>query len=146
MIKDSPINHQFYDTDSEYDNAVPPRSEIPDPEDEQIILCDSCATGNIVLKPYQGNKLICPNCLNVYDPYFEYLKHQDREFTIDSDTATSGILSYGENPVTKTPLSPIRKKLEKDKEPDYVKSEMKMIEYHPGYKTIDIDRKKFPNL
>jgi hypothetical protein len=102
--------------------------------DTAPILCDNCPDGR-VLQPYQKDKLICPNCMNVYDPYFEHIKHDTIETTIDelADTNTGKMAYLDDTTQNKIPVTKIRKKLEKDSMPDYVKQEIEHIQNRAGY-------------
>ena len=85
-------NSDFYDINSPLGNTTIEDKSNYDP-DTDIVLCDDCE--NIILKPYKDNKLICPKCLEVYNPHYELVKVQDSETTID-ELSAQGELTYHE--------------------------------------------------
>jgi len=137
-------NGDFFDSgDTKGAHQIEPKYR---PEDfhDVVVLCDLCG-GNIRLEPFQGGKLVCPRCLSVTDPTFDYVKHDIVETTIeedrDNDNRQMGFINDDPKLRDKTK---IRKKMEEDAElPDHVKQELDFIQWRPGYKTVPLDRKKF---
>jgi DNA-directed RNA polymerase subunit M/transcription elongation factor TFIIS len=85
---------EFYDINSPLGNiTIEDKSNCGHETD--IVLCDDCL--NIILKPYNkgNNKLICPKCLEVYNPHYELVKVQDTETTID-ELSAQGEISFHE--------------------------------------------------
>lgn len=86
----------FFDPDSD-NSTIDPKSDINiendyNNEQEEIPLCDSCQ--NIILVRYkEHNKLICPSCLTIYDPKWEYIQIQDQETTLD-DLSSKGEMTF----------------------------------------------------
>ncbi len=83
---------KFFDPDSNNNSSsiTDPKSDID--IENTIPLCDSCK--NVILKPYKDhNKLICPQCLTVYDPKYEYIQIQDQETTLD-DLSAKGEMTF----------------------------------------------------
>jgi hypothetical protein len=127
----------FYDFDDRRsENEIEPKGNRDDliDDDQPPLLCDVCP-GGVVVQPYQRDKLICPQCMNVYNPTFEHIKHDTIETTIDEYADThSGQMSYVETEAqTKPTITKIRKKLEVDNMPDYVKREIDHIQTRAGY-------------
>lgn len=80
----------FYDLTSPLNNTIiEDKSDIDLEQD--IPLCDICQ--NVILKPYQNNKLVCPQCGNIEDPHYEIIKTQDQETTLD-ELSSQGTLTY----------------------------------------------------
>lgn len=86
-----------------------------------ILLCDYC--GNTVLVSYH-DKMMCPTCLHIYEPNWEFLKHADQEGTIDDIGSNKGAMDFvNDDPHFKPRLTLNRKKLEEDEDPDYIKKD-----------------------
>lgn len=137
----------FYDFDnSRAPTTIEPRYNREDllNEDSNPILCDICNNG-VKLEPFGQDQLICPNCMNVYNPKFDTIKHETIETTIeDMQDTHSGTLSYVEDSKHEPTKTRIRKKLATDEAlPDYVKKEIDFIQWRPGYKTVPLDKKLF---
>lgn len=81
---------EFYDINSPLGSTTIEDKSNYDP-DSDIPLCDDC--GNIILKPYEGKKLICTKCFRIYNPHYELVKVQDSETTID-ELSSQGELSF----------------------------------------------------
>lgn len=95
------MSSEFYDANSPLANTAKEDKSNIDLENE-IALCDYCE--NIILKPYQDNKLICTKCGQVYDPHYELVKVQTQETTLD-EISSQGKLSYkdeSKKPISKT--------------------------------------------
>ena len=84
------MSSDFYDANSPIANTVKEDKSPADIEDD-IALCDSCS--NMILVPYQENKLICTRCGQVYDPHCELVKVQIQETTLD-ELSSQGELSF----------------------------------------------------
>lgn len=65
------MSSDFYDANSPIGDTILD-DKSPADIDEDIASCDSCS--NIILVPYQENKLICTRCGNIYDPYYELVQ------------------------------------------------------------------------
>jgi uncharacterized CHY-type Zn-finger protein len=136
----------FYDFDQSREHQIEPKYNREDliDTDNNPILCDICNNG-VKLAPFGQDRLICPNCMNVYNPKFDTIKHETIETTIeDMQDTHSGTLSYVEDSKHEPTKTRIRKKLGLDEAlPDYVKKEIDFIQWRPGYKTVPLDKKLF---
>jgi uncharacterized CHY-type Zn-finger protein len=136
----------FYDFDQTREHQIEPKYNREDliDTDNNPILCDICNNG-VKLAPFGQDQLICPNCMNVYNPAFDTIKHETIETTIeDMQDTHSGTLSYVEDSKHEPSRTRIRKKLGTDESiPDYVKKEIDFIQWRPGYKTVPLDKKLF---
>lgn len=91
------INISFFDLNSESSKIQDKTNDINIEND--IPLCGICQ--NAVLKPYkdQVSKLICPQCLEVYNPKYEYIQIQDQETTLD-EISSRGELSFKDDTIS----------------------------------------------
>lgn len=136
----------FYDPDELPFSSVEPKYKHTDliQPDSIPILCDICQDGRRLV-PYQETKLICPTCLDVVDPHFEYVKHAVTESTIDEESEyNTGELSYLDKyptNMTETKKTRIRTKMEHDNAPDYVKREIEQIKWRGGVQVVKEHKK-----
>jgi hypothetical protein len=126
----------FYDFDDRRsENEIEPKHNVDDllDSDTTPVICDNCIDGRVLI-PYQKDRLICPNCMEVYNPIFEHVKHETLELTLDelADTNT-GQMGFVDEKGAKPAVTKIRKKLEVDQMPDYVKREIEHIQNRAGY-------------
>lgn len=125
------MSSDFYDANSHIGDMIL-EDKSPADIDEDIALCDSCS--NIILVPYQDNKLICTRCGNIYDPHYELVQIQDKETTLD-ELSSQGELGYkdeSKKPISKT-LNHKEARLENI---EYVKKE---VERYRQIEIIDKD-------
>ena len=138
------MSNKYYDFDSSHPNQIEPKYNTEDliDEDNNPVLCDICDDG-IRLIPYNGNNLICPRCMNVYNPIFDTIKHDVIETTIDElQDSHSGTMSYVEDTKHEPTKTRINRKISKEEMPDYVKQEIERIQWRAGYKTVPLTDKK----
>ena len=136
------MSHKFYDFESSHPNQVEPKYNTEDltEEDSKPVLCDLCDDG-IRLVPFNGGNLICPRCMNVYNPTFETIKHDVIETTIDElQDSNSGTMSYVEDTEHNPTKTRIRRKISDEEMPDYVRQEIERIQWRNGYKTVPLDK------
>ncbi len=134
---------KFYDFDNSHANQIEPKYNTEDliDEDTNPVLCDICDDG-IRLITYNGGNLICPRCMNVYNPTFDTIKHDVIETTIDElQDSHSGTMSYVEDTEHNPSKTRIRRKISQEEIPDYVKQEIERIQWRAGYKTVPLDKK-----
>ena len=135
---------KFYDFDQGHEYSIEPKYNREDllDSDNNPISCDNCPDGRILI-PYQQDQLICPNCMNVYNPTFDTIKHEAIETTIEEMQDThSGTFSYIEETKHTTSKTKIRKKLDYDEIPQYVRDEIDNIHWRKGYKTINSEEER----
>ena len=135
----------FYDFDTRKDNQIEPKStreDLLNSDNPAPLLCDTCPNG-VRLEPYLQDKLICPNCMTVTDPTFSHVLHDTIETTIEEYAeAHSGELSFVNEKIETPHHTRIRKKLQEEDLPDYVKKEIDFIKWRPGYKTVPLNKEK----
>jgi uncharacterized CHY-type Zn-finger protein len=135
---------KFYDFDTRSPNSIEPKYQRDDllDDDSNGVLCDICNDG-IRLMPYRQNELICPRCMNVFNPIFDTIKHDVVETTIEELQDThSGTMAYVDEVKEQPHKSRIRKKLATEELPWYVKEELENIHWRKGYKTVPLDKEK----
>lgn len=133
---------KYYDFESRSDYTIEPKYNREDllDEDSNPVMCDICNDG-IRLQPYLQSSLICPRCMNVFNPIFDTIKHDSIETTIEEMQDTdSGTMSYVEDTKHEPTKTKINKKLSSEELPDYVKKEIDFIKWRPGYTTVSIDK------
>lgn len=136
-------SEKFYDFDNRHANQIEPKYNTDDlmDEDNNPVLCDICDDG-IRLISYTRDNLICPRCMNVYNPTFETIKHDVIETTIDElQDSNSGTMSYVEDTEHNPTKTRIRRKISDEEMPDFVRQEIERIQWRNGYKTIPLDKK-----
>lgn len=138
------IDKYYYDFDQSHENQLEPKYNTEDliDEDNNPVLCDICDDG-IRLIPYNGGNLICPRCMNVYNPTFDTIKHGVVETTIDElQDSHTGTMSYVEDTKHEPDKTRIRRKISEEELPQYVKDEIERIQWQAGYKTVPLDKEK----
>lgn len=135
----------FYDFDTRKDSQIEPKStreDLLNSDNPAPLLCDTCPNG-VRLEPYLQDKLICPNCMTVTDPTFSHVLHDTIETTIEEYAEThSGELSFVNEKIETPHHTRIRKKLQEEDLPDYVKKEIEFIKNRPGYRTVPLNKEK----
>lgn len=137
------MTEKFYDFDNRSSHQIEPKYNTEDltDQDSKPVLCDLCDDG-IRLVPFNGGNLICPRCMNVYNPTFETIKHDVIETTIDElQDSNSGTMSYVEDTKHNPTKTRIRRKISDEEMPEYVRQEIERIQWQAGYKTIPLDKK-----
>lgn len=127
---------KFFELGSEKSNNPDIKSKVDvDPQNDNM-LCDYC--GNTILKSYQGDKMICPTCLHIYEPNWEFLKHENKESTID-EMETRGQLGFVSENNNSPKVTLSRKNNDDNQEPDYILRE-RQTRINRGLKLVKVTK------